>query len=107
MQDFDNDGHQELLITGDYGESRMFWNNGNMTFSECTKQCGLIGDIVSSNNNQNGRDFLNYNAICHYKYMQFHDMYVCMCVYIYIYIYLYIYAFTHIFIYIYVCVYVF
>ena len=46
-QDFDNDGLQELLITGDYGESKMFWNNGNMTFTECTRQCGLNADVVS------------------------------------------------------------
>eukprot|EP00794_Sanderia_malayensis_P020124 gene20124-22096_t len=43
--DFDNDGLQELLITGDYGESRMFWNNGNKTFTDCTKKCGLIVDV--------------------------------------------------------------
>ena len=41
FQDFDSDGWQELLVTADFGSSRMFWNNKNNTFTECTKQCGL------------------------------------------------------------------
>lgn len=43
--DFDNDGLVDLLITADFGESRMFWNMGkNKSFSECTYDCGLEGD---------------------------------------------------------------
>ncbi|XP_020605845.1 thyroid peroxidase-like [Orbicella faveolata] len=39
--DFDNDGWPELLVTADYGVSRLFWNNQNGTFTECTESCGL------------------------------------------------------------------
>ncbi|KAL9953645.1 hypothetical protein ACROYT_G041095 [Oculina patagonica] len=39
--DFDNDGWPELLVTADYGVSKMFWNNQNSKFTECTQSCGL------------------------------------------------------------------
>lgn len=41
LQDFDNDGWPELLVTADHGVSRMFWNNQNGRFTECTESCGL------------------------------------------------------------------
>ena len=41
FQDFDNDGWQELLVTADYGSSKMFWNTKRHNFSECTELCGL------------------------------------------------------------------
>jgi len=41
LQDFDNDGWPELLVTADHGVSRMFWNNRNGNFTECTGSCSL------------------------------------------------------------------
>lgn len=47
-KDFDNDGYADLLVTADFGESRMFWNMGyNRSFWECTEHCGLRGEQVS------------------------------------------------------------
>lgn len=46
LQDFDNDGWPELLVTADYGVSRMFWNNQNGKFTECTQSCGLGAEQV-------------------------------------------------------------
>ena len=46
LQDFDNDGWPELLVTADYGDSRMFWNQQNNKFQECTANCGLRGEQV-------------------------------------------------------------
>uniref|UniRef100_V9GVG1 Peroxinectin n=1 Tax=Hydra vulgaris TaxID=6087 RepID=V9GVG1_HYDVU len=39
--DFNNDGWPELLITGDFFGSKMFWNNKNGTFTECSESCGM------------------------------------------------------------------
>jgi hypothetical protein len=41
MTDFDEDGWPELVVTTDYGDSQMFWNNKNGTFYECTELCNL------------------------------------------------------------------
>lgn len=41
--DFDNDGWPELLVSGDFGQSKMYWNNKNGTFMECTQKCGING----------------------------------------------------------------
>ena len=35
--DFDNDGDQELYLAGDYGTDRLFFNNGDGTFRDVTK----------------------------------------------------------------------
>jgi len=50
FQDFDNDGWQDLLVTGDFGQSKMFWNNQNSTFTECTRECGIAGFQVMTKN---------------------------------------------------------
>ena len=34
--DFDRDGHADILVASDTGSSRLFWNNGNGTFSDGT-----------------------------------------------------------------------
>ena len=47
-QDFDGDGLPELLVTADYGGSRMFWNDGSKGFRECTRDCGLRGEQVKN-----------------------------------------------------------
>lgn len=36
--DFDNDGDQDLYLAGDYGTDRLFFNNGNGTFRDATKE---------------------------------------------------------------------
>jgi len=38
--DYDNNGTQDLLITG-YGETRLFRNNGDGTFTDITQQSGI------------------------------------------------------------------
>lgn len=68
--DFDSDGWQELLVTADFGSSRMFWNNKNNTFTECTKQCGLkakqdaMGHAIGDWNNDGHLDWFS-SAIWH------------------------------------------
>jgi hypothetical protein len=34
--DLDRDGHTDLIVASDYGTTRMFWNNGNGTFTDGT-----------------------------------------------------------------------
>jgi hypothetical protein len=36
--DFDNDGDQDLYLAGDYGTDRLFYNNGDGTFRDATKE---------------------------------------------------------------------
>ncbi len=40
--DYDNDGYDDLFVTG-YGQSHFFHNNGNGTFTDVTKKAGLWG----------------------------------------------------------------
>ena len=40
--DFDNDGYDDLFVTA-YGQSRLFHNNGNGTFTDVTQKAGLGG----------------------------------------------------------------
>ena len=40
--DFDNDGYDDLFVTA-YGQSRLFHNNGNGTFTDVTQRAGLGG----------------------------------------------------------------
>jgi hypothetical protein len=42
--DFDNDGWPDLAITGDFSTSRLFWNNGDGTFSDGTLAAQVAGD---------------------------------------------------------------
>ena len=34
--DLDRDGHADLIVNSDYGTTRLFWNNGNGTFTDGT-----------------------------------------------------------------------
>jgi hypothetical protein len=43
--DLDSDGCPDLVITADYGKSRIYWNNCDGTFKECTKHCGLRTEV--------------------------------------------------------------
>jgi len=40
--DYDNDGYDDLFVTA-YGQSRLFHNNGNGTFTDVTQKAGLAG----------------------------------------------------------------
>ena len=41
FSDLDRDGHPDLVIAGDFGTSRLFWNNGNGTFADGTRAAGV------------------------------------------------------------------
>jgi hypothetical protein len=51
MEDFDNDGFLDLMISGQgpLDQLRFFKNNGNGTFTERTKEAGLTGEIGGLN----------------------------------------------------------
>ncbi|MEA2559196.1 MAG: hypothetical protein QOH06_700 [Acidobacteriota bacterium] len=36
--DLDNDGWQDIYLAGDYGTDRLFWNNGDGTFRDATRE---------------------------------------------------------------------
>ncbi len=36
--DFDNDGHPDVYVAGDYGTDRVYFNNGNGTFTDTTQK---------------------------------------------------------------------
>ena len=40
--DFDNDGNEDLFVTG-YGGNHLYHNNGNCTFSDVTEKAGVAG----------------------------------------------------------------
>ena len=39
--DFDGDGWQDLALVADFSSSQMYWNNGNGTFTQTTKESGV------------------------------------------------------------------
>ena len=44
FSDIDNDGWLELLIASEFGQSRLFWNNGDGTFTDGTVAAGVGTD---------------------------------------------------------------
>lgn len=44
LTDLDRDGWPDLVVAGDYGTSRLFWNNGDGTFTDGTEQARIGGD---------------------------------------------------------------
>ncbi len=42
--DLDADGWPDLSVTGDFGTSRLFWNDGDGTFTEATERSGVGTD---------------------------------------------------------------
>lgn len=45
--DFDNDGNEDLFVTG-YGGNHLYRNNGNCTFTDVTEKAGVAGSGWSS-----------------------------------------------------------
>jgi hypothetical protein len=45
--DYDNDGHEDLFVTG-YGGNHLYHNNGNCTFTDVTAAAGVAGSGWSS-----------------------------------------------------------
>ncbi len=44
LSDIDRDGWPDLVVAGDYGTSRLFWNNGDGTFSDGTETARIGGE---------------------------------------------------------------
>ncbi len=42
--DLDRDGWSDLVVAGDFGTSRLFWNNRDGTFTDGTESAGVGGD---------------------------------------------------------------
>jgi enediyne biosynthesis protein E4 len=42
VADYDNDGYEDLFVTG-YGGNRLYHNNGNCTFTDVTEKAGVAG----------------------------------------------------------------
>ncbi|MXX80129.1 MAG: CRTAC1 family protein [Chloroflexi bacterium] len=55
--DLDNDGWPELAVASDFGTSRLFWNNGDGTFSD-----GTLDARVGTAQNAMGTTFGDYDA---------------------------------------------
>ena len=47
VADYDNDGNEDLFVTG-YGGNRLYHNNGNCTFTDVTEKAGVGGSGWSS-----------------------------------------------------------
>lgn len=45
--DYDNDGNEDLFVTG-YGGNHLYHNNGNCTFTDVTREAGVAGSGWSS-----------------------------------------------------------
>ena len=51
VEDFDNDGYLDVMISsiGTRDQLRLFHNNGDGTFRDCTKEAGLLGETGGLN----------------------------------------------------------
>ncbi len=58
--DLDRDGHVDLAVTGDFDTSRLYWNNGDGTFTDGTDAAG-----VGVDNNGMGSAIGDYNGDGH------------------------------------------
>ncbi|MDA8563714.1 CRTAC1 family protein [Mariniblastus sp.] len=56
FSDLDNDGHQDLVIAGDFGTSKLFWNNGDGTFLD-----GTVAANVGTDENGMGLSVGDFN----------------------------------------------
>ena len=45
--DYNNDGFEDLFITGGQGNDVLYKNNGDSTFSDITKSSGLLRDNIT------------------------------------------------------------
>ena len=57
FSDLDGDGWPDLAMAGDFGTSRLFWNNGNGTFTDGTAAAG-----VGSDENGMGATIADFNG---------------------------------------------
>ena len=55
--DLDNDGWQDLVVVADFGRTRLFWNDGDGTFTD-----GTVAARVGSDQNGMGLTFGDYDA---------------------------------------------
>lgn len=55
--DMDRDGHTDLVIASDFGSSRLFWNNGDGTFTN-----GTVGAGVGTDENGMGSAIGDYDG---------------------------------------------
>ena len=63
--DFDRDGHLDLGVVSDGGTSRLFWNNGDGSFSEGTQTAGIntgTNDMGYTVGDFNGDGFMDWFA---------------------------------------------
>lgn len=60
FSDLNGDGLPDLAVTGDFGTSRLFWNNGDGTFTDGTLAAGVAVD-----NNGMGATIGDYNGDGH------------------------------------------
>ena len=44
FSDVDRDGHTDLIVAGDFGGSKLYWNNGDGTFTDGTSNAGVGTD---------------------------------------------------------------
>ena len=44
--DYNNDGYEDLFITGGQGQDVLYKNNGDGTFTDVTKKAGLFKDKI-------------------------------------------------------------
>ncbi len=61
MGDYNNDGWNDLFVSY-YGQNALFRNNGNGTFTDVTKEAGLLQDRLRWNS---GCTFLDYDKDGH------------------------------------------
>jgi hypothetical protein len=68
--DFDRDGHQDIVVTSDFGTTKLFWNDGDGTFTDGTPAIASlrgISDMGLAIGDYDGDGMLDWftSDICH------------------------------------------
>ena len=67
--DFDRDGHADIVVASDFGTSKLFWNNGDGTFTDGTPAISSLGvsDMGVAIGDIDGNGLLDFftSDICH------------------------------------------